>query len=88
MSLGAVRDSRDTTLIPEARELAEAVLELADLSERMLVNRVFWKGESVDEVALAIGVDRTAVTRRLNCFYERVRVRPSLSCLVGQFSPN
>lgn len=66
-------DFADAADREETARAAAAVLLLAAPDVMVLVRAVHYRGETPEQVALAIGVDRSTVARRLYRFYEQVR---------------
>jgi RNA polymerase sigma factor (sigma-70 family) len=89
MSVDGITDTRENRqAVVESRDLAVAVLAMATADERLLIARVFYRGESVEEVAVSLGVDRSTVSRRLTRFYRRVRARGWLFYAASHRCPN
>jgi RNA polymerase sigma factor (sigma-70 family) len=55
----------------ELREIVDRVLGFAEADERQLLVRHFYQGESIEEIAISLGVARTTISRRLQRFYAR-----------------
>ncbi len=87
VSADEVRDPYDNQAGIETRELAGAVLVMAGTDERALIDRVFYRGEAVEGVAISLKVDRSTVSRRLTRFYRRVLSRGWLFCAADQRCP-
>lgn len=75
VSLNDLRDPFDHPALIEAHEEALAAAVMADEGERDLLNRIFVQNEAVADVADALGIDRSTVSRRLSRFYIRVRLQ-------------
>jgi RNA polymerase sigma factor (sigma-70 family) len=78
----AIEDPHDDLAEAAEREqttkVAAAVLVMANPEVLVLIQGVYFRGETPAVVGLAIGVDRTTVTRRLERFFEYVRAHGGL----------
>jgi hypothetical protein len=63
--------------------VAAAILLMATPGMRVLLWRIHYNGESIKDVALAIGVDRSTLSRRLSRFYEQVRAKGWAFCMAA-----
>ena len=83
VSAADVADAHDDFAVAEDREqtvkTAAAVMLMATPEVMVLIQGVFFRGETPERVGLAVGVDRTTVTRRLSRFYDHVRAHGGLS---------
>ena len=70
-----IRDPWDGRAVVASRDVFSFVLKLAGVNERELIDRTFLAGEEPQDVATALGVDRSTVSRRLGRFCRRVRAR-------------
>jgi RNA polymerase sigma factor (sigma-70 family) len=57
----------------QTAKTAAAVMVMATPEVMVLIQGVFFRGETPEKVGMAIGVNRTTVIRRLARFYEHVR---------------
>lgn len=80
VAVDGIQDDHDERSAAENRDHAAAVLVLANPDTCLLIYRVFFSGEAVEQVAISIGVDRSTVSRRLTRFFEQVRVAQPLAC--------
>lgn len=55
----------------ETDDLVERVLAVASDGERLLIDRHYFRHESLESIANSLGVARTTVSRRLDRFYDR-----------------
>lgn len=59
----------------EVAEEAAIALSVATPNELVLIHRHFFEDESILQIAVALGIARTTVTRRLNRYYARAKAK-------------